>query len=272
MVQMEKDDRKISGLPGGVDPESLVPYAQKVFSLLRDDFERNQETVAWARLGSEALSTLAVTGEAPFASIVPGGFEYKLAEFEDDLDDPLRKSDLARPTGTTKFFFVVDELLKLGFNINENLSEAEVADLVKFLEDSENDRVPGEGLPQRVNCFVEKAIAAGIPRGTLDKLFNAGKHRTGILIGLSKEFLDYAGEDIWSKSEGSAHNHPCRYAKLGRGLPVEYITQIVALDDQADELIGFLELQVESEEALGEMVGDTVVAIHEQVDELEIDK
>jgi len=270
---MEADGRKILGLPDDVDPESLVPYAQKVLSLLRDDVELNEETAAWARLGSEALSTLAVTGEAPFASIVPGGFEYKLAEFDDELDNPIRIADLGRPTGTTKFFFVVDELLKLGFDINESLDESEVADLVKFLDDSENDRVPGEGLPQRVNCFVEKAIAAGIPRGTLDNLFNGGKNRHGILIGLSQEFLEYAGEDIWAKSEGSAHNHPCIYAELERGLPVGYITQIVALDYKADELIEFLELQVEGgeEEFSGEMVGETRTTTKGQVDELGIE-
>lgn len=221
--------------------DGLLPHQEEVVSLYEagiDDNDSNKKTVAYARLGEEALEMLAVIGEAPFVSIVKDSLEYKLADFEDDLDDPLR--DLDSPTGTTKYFLMMEELGKLGFDIYRELTQEEEADLVRYLDDFEHDSLPGESSPESVNKFVIKAVDFGISRNKLAKLFNLAKNRNGVLIGLSEEFLKDAGEDIWPD------NHPCRYAKLDGGLLIKYITKIVPLDNTSKEILEYLKKQVET--------------------------
>lgn len=246
---MDTDDRKLGRLPETLDKKSTLLHAKEVLALCQKnvDSELDGKTAAYARFSSEALTDLAATGEAPFASIVPGALEYKSAKFEDSLDNPIRPIDLKRPTGSTKFMFMVEELAKLGFDVDEILTDAEMADLVIYLDDSANDCLPGEVTFENVNKFVTKAVMAGISRGRLNRLFNAAKNRTGVLIGLSEEFVKDAGKDVWPTNKGKGNNHPCRYAALEGGLPIKYITKIVSLDRKGGEIVESLKLQVEEE-------------------------
>jgi len=217
--------------------DQKLSYKKRLANLQRENVDEfGEETVAYARLGEEVLKTLGSTGEAPYASMVPNTLEYKLANFDDDLDDPLM--DLKAPTGTTKFLFMVDALAKLGFKVHESLTEEEESAMVCFLDDFNNDQLPSRYDPNKVvNKFVAKAQEAGISRTNLNRIFNMAKNRRGVLIGLSQDFLDQAGEDAWDK-EGN--NHPSRYAKLHDGLKIDHISGILPLDETSETLFEFV--------------------------------
>ncbi|MCD6109203.1 hypothetical protein J7J83_00350 [bacterium] len=221
---------KNTGMEHGLYPEQV--NSLRLSNV--DEFDEN--TVAYARLGEETLITLAATGEAPYASLVPDALEYKLAEFDDELDDPLR--DLSSPTGTTKFFFMVGELAKRGFNVHQVLDLGEESDLIRFLDDFKNDRFPEEAKSsEAINKFVTKAREFGISRPELNKIFNKASKKKGVLIGLSQAFLDEAGDDAWPEQNNIKNNHPCRYAKLRGGLKLEHITGILPLDKTSNAVM-----------------------------------
>ncbi|MBD3157093.1 hypothetical protein GF369_04675 [Candidatus Peregrinibacteria bacterium] len=228
-----------------LDVNRLLPHQADVVDRYEEEVEgtSDDKTVAYARLGEEAIESFAALGEAPYASIVENAFEYKLATFDDDLDDPLRALDSA--TGTTKFFYMVEELTRLGFDVHRALTPEEEAHLVQYLDDSENDRLPDEDVPERINKFVTKAVEMGIPRGRLNRIFNRSKNRYGVLIGLSQDFLDEVGEDVWPDDQGKGNNYPCRYAHLPEGLQLKYITKIVPLDDTSRNILENMKVQVE---------------------------
>lgn len=226
-----------------LDMNRLLPHQADVVDRYEEEVVPDDETVAYARLGEEVVESLAALGEAPYASIVENAFEYKLAKFDDELDDPLRGLD--RATGTTKFFYMVEELTRLGFDVHRVLTNEEEAHLVRYLDDSENDRLPDEDVPERINKFVTKAVEMGIPRGRLNRIFNKAKNRYGVLIGLSKSFLDEAGEDKWPNGCGLGSNHPCRYAYLPGGVKMQHITKIVPLDDTSRNILDDMKDQVE---------------------------
>lgn len=226
-----------------LDVNRLLPHQADVIDRYEEEVAPDEKTVAYARLGEEAVESFAALGEAPYASIVENAFEYKLATFDDELDDPLRALDNA--TGTTKFFYMVEELTQLGFDVHRALTPEEEAHLVQYLDDSENDRLPEEAIPERINKFVTKAVEMGIPRGRLNRIFNRSKDRYGILIGLSQDFLDEAGEDVWPAEQGKGNNHPCRYAHLPDGLQLKHITKIVPLDDTSRRILENMKAQVE---------------------------
>lgn len=226
-----------------LDMNRLLPHQADVVDRYEEEIAPDDKTVAYARLGEEVIESLAALGEAPYASILENAFEYKLATFDDELDDPLRILDNA--TGTTKFFYMVEELTRLGFDVHRALTDEEEAHLVQYLDDSENDRLPDEDIPERINKFVTKAVEMGIPRCRLNRIFNKAKNRYGVLIGLSKSFLDEAGEDKWPADRGSGSNHPCRYAYLPDGLQLKHITKIVPLDDTSRTILEDMKAQVE---------------------------
>ena len=235
-----------SGLDGSstLDIDEVLPYQEQVVALYSKKPRRDDKTVAYARLAEETLETLAAVGEAPYASIVEGALEYKLSDFDDELDDPLR--DLGWPTGSTKFFFVQEQLAKMGIDLDSWLSKEEESDFIRFLDDFENDKLPWEkSAPESVNKFVTKAVESGVSRSVLNRLFNKAKNRCGVLVGLSKEFLKDAGEDVWPADKGIGNNHPCRYAKIHGGLSIKYMTQIVPLDETSTAVMDALKDHLE---------------------------
>jgi hypothetical protein len=234
---MEKDtDSKGFKLDtNGVLPyqEDVIDLCQKLSSLAEDD----ENTVAYARLSEEAIEVLAAAGEAPYVSIVPDGFEYKLADFDEgeSLDDPLK--NLGDTIGSTRFFTVLEGLGRMGMSIYPPFSKEEQAKIVYELDDLENGQLAAGELPKALEKLVLVAVDQGVPREEVEKLLDSSAQKRGVLVGLSKQFLQDAGEDVWPEQNRGENNHPSRYAHLKSGLKLDYITKIIPLDDTSEVIL-----------------------------------
>lgn len=236
-----------------LDLNGLLPYQEEVINLYQDSdclHEEDPDTVAWARLGEESIELLAAVGESSYASPIPGALEYKLADYDEneELDDPLRNID--SPVGSTRFAAALEGLVRLGFILPASWDDEEEAEVVYELDVLETEQIvckrQGKKWPEHVGRLVRTAVAQGVPEEKVEKVLKDSANKRGILVGLSQEFLDEAGEDSWHKFRKGENNHPSRYAELGKGLKLEYITKIFALDNTSKVILETLKEHAEA--------------------------
>lgn len=268
-----KDSQKFN-----LDFNGLLPYQEEVVALYKEAdclHDEDPDTVAWARLGEESVELLAAIGEASYASPIPGALEYKLADYDHDeqLNDPLRNID--SPVGSTRFAAVLEGLVRLGFMLPASWDDEEEAAVVYELDALETEQIvsklKGKKWPEHVGKLVSTAVSQGVPEEKVEKVLKDSADKRGILVGLSKEFLDEAGEDTWHKFKKRENNHPCRYAELKGGLKLEHITKIFALDNTSKVILEALKEHVEQyseERKVKESLKNNCEQTNNQVDDL----
>ena len=243
-----------------IERHGKLPYQEKVLDLWQDreSLENpDDETVAYTRVDSDAIEALAALGEAPYISAIPDAIEYKLTDYDESepIDNPLR--DLDSPTGSTRFFSIMKKFAKLGLDLHKEFTQDDQATMVRALEDLENDSLVHNGYSEIIERLISMAENYGVSRKEVEKILKSSSKARGVLVGLSQEFLDDAGEDVWPTYYGqySEHNNPYVYGKLPNGLKIDYITKLVPLEEDAEKALQDLQDHVDKVREIEEVHG-----------------